>query len=135
MHRTRGYAARPPAGGSRGVRRSSPTAQRGRSPPSPAIPLAVRVGTLFLPQVAAAGARQETDEEEVRLAELQPLLSPPAGVASRPSYLCDWAQAIPCTITGLVLLPCQSEGCEVSEYNLSLRKGLTEVSLLPFSAA
>ncbi len=64
----------------------------------------------FLPQVAAAGARQETDDD---LAESQPLLSPPAGIASHPSYLCDWTKAIPCTMTGLAPLPCQNKGCEV----------------------
>ncbi len=68
-----------------------------------------------MPQVAAAGARQETDDD---LAESQPLLSPPAGVASHPSYLCYWTQAIPCTMTGLAPLSCQNEGCEVLVHHI-----------------
>jgi hypothetical protein len=112
MHCTRGYF-QPSAGGRRGIRHSLPTAQQGHSPCLPAIPLAVRVGTRFLPQVAAAATRKATDEEEVRVAESQSLLLPPAGVATRPSYLCDWAQAIECAFTSLAPLPCQREGCDV----------------------
>ena len=84
MHRTRGH--RPPAGGSRGTHRSLPTAQqRGCSIRLPAIPRVVHIGTRFLPQVAVAGSHQDTDND---LAELQPFLSPPTGIATRPSYQC-----------------------------------------------
>ena len=106
MHRTRGH--RPPA------RRSLPT-QRGRSIRSPAIPRAVRVGTRFSPRVAAAGSRRDTDDE---LAESQPLLSPDTGPSTDTCYQCDWHQLIPCTMTDLAPLRCQSEGCEVLVHHI-----------------
>ena len=57
------------------------------------------------------------DKEEVHVAESQPLLLPPASIASRlstcPSHLCDWAQATECTFTSLAPLPCQMEECDI----------------------
>jgi hypothetical protein len=34
------------------------------------------------------------------------------------SYVCDWAQAIVCTLTVVKPLPCQKQGCERTVHHL-----------------
>ena len=62
--------------------------------------------------VAVPPAR-DTDD----IGESQPLLSPLACLAPK-SYVCDWAQAIQCTLPAVTPQPCQREGCDILVHHL-----------------
>jgi hypothetical protein len=122
MQRTRGYARPLPGGGqgSRSLPRSS-SAAKSWAPCSPAVPVAVRVGMLTSPRIAAGapshvaspailgGGSHDSDEGEDRVGESHPLLSPPAHAVAM-TNVCDWAQAIQCTYSTLKPMPCQRRG-------------------------
>jgi hypothetical protein len=132
MHRSRGKFAQPlPGSGGHGQRVCAALPTKGRAPVgSPATPAAAHVGGRHSSCIAAAATAATTaapaisavpprgaDDGEDCVGESQPLLPPPARDAAS-SYVCDWAQAIQCTLSSLKPEPCQREGCDVLVHHL-----------------
>jgi hypothetical protein len=129
MHRSRGKLAwLLPGSGGRGQCVCAASTTKGPAPVgSPATPAAAHVGARHSPLLAAAAAAaapavlvvppRGADDGEDCVDESQPLLSPPARVVAS-SYVCNWAQAIQCTLSSLKPKPCQRERCDVLMHHL-----------------
>jgi hypothetical protein len=118
MHRARGRLARPPADvHARRIRGMTASKER-IAAGGPATPEAscAPACVCHLPCLAAAytaatatvavSAAHHTDDVEVCAYDSQPLLSPPAHLVPK-SYVCDWAQAIQCSLPATKPEPCQ----------------------------
>ena len=126
MHRTCGRIARPPPGVT-GLKGCTPAG-------SPATPEASRLGVRHSPRLSAAtaaaaattaasavSAAHNTDDVDICADESQLLLSPPPCLVTK-SYVCDWAQAIQCTLTNVEPAPCQREGCGILVHHITFAR-------------
>ena len=65
----------------------------------------------------AVSAACDTDDVEVCAGDSQPLLSPLARLVPK-SYICNWAQAIQCSLPTMKPELCQQEGCNILVHHL-----------------